>query len=88
MAYELLGGKPPYTGNSTNDLLTKHLRFPIPPLQAANRNVTDEFALLVRKMLAKKPEERPDSMADVLSEMRGMQIFKVPPATLKKTAHE
>ena len=26
MVYELLGGKPPYTGTSTNDLLNKHLR--------------------------------------------------------------
>ena len=59
MVYELLGGKPPYTGTSTNELLNKHLRSPIPPLQASNRNVTDDFAQLGAAMLAKKPEDRP-----------------------------
>ena len=34
MVHELIGGKPPYTGNTTNDLLNKHLRSAIPPLQA------------------------------------------------------
>ncbi len=85
MVYELLGGKPPYTGNSTNDLLNKHLRSPIPPIQAANRNVTDDFAQLIRDMLAKKPEDRPQSMADFLSAARSMQVFKIPPAAVKGT---
>lgn len=83
MIHELLGGKPPYTGTSTNDLLNKHLRSPIPPLQAANRNVRDEFAQLVRRTLAKKPEDRPESMAEFLREMRTMEVFKVPPAAVR-----
>jgi hypothetical protein len=50
--------------------------------------VTDEFAGLVKRMLSKKPEDRPASMEDFLTEMRGLVIFRVPPASLKKTAHE
>jgi eukaryotic-like serine/threonine-protein kinase len=88
MIYEMLGGKPPYTGSSTNDLLNKHLRSPIPPLQAYNRNVTEDFCQLVRRTLAKKPEERPRSMADFLGEMRSLQVFKVPPAAIKQPARE
>ncbi len=88
MIHELLGGKPPYTGNSTNDLLTKHLRAPIPPLQAANRNVSDDFAHLVRRLLAKKPEERPQSMADFLSEFRHVEVFKVPPKVIAQRTAE
>jgi serine/threonine protein kinase len=83
MIYELLGGKPPYTGTSTNELLNKHLRAPIPPLAAANRNVHEDFAELARTLLAKKPEDRPDSMADFLRELRGMKVFKIPPAAVK-----
>ena len=79
MIYELVGGKPPYTGNSTNDLLNKHLRSAIPPLQGANRNVTDDFAQLVRKTLAKAPDERHESMEEFLQEFRAIQIFKVAP---------
>jgi serine/threonine protein kinase len=88
MVHELVGGRPPFTGGSTNDLLTKHLRAPAPPLQVSNRNVTDEFAGLVKRMLSKKPEERPASMEDFLTETRGLAIFRVPPSSLKKTAHE
>jgi serine/threonine protein kinase len=83
MIYELLGGKPPYTGSTTNELLNKHLRSPIPPLQASNRNVSDEFSQLARQLLAKEREDRPDSMADFLREMRGMSVFKVPPGGAK-----
>jgi eukaryotic-like serine/threonine-protein kinase len=82
MVYELVGGKPPYTGTSTNDLLNKHLRAAIPPLQASNRNVTDSFAQLVRKTLAKDPAERPQTMNDFLAEMRVAGLFKVPPAAV------
>ncbi|MBI3840243.1 MAG: serine/threonine protein kinase [Planctomycetia bacterium] len=83
MIYELIGGKPPYTGTSTNDLLTKHLRAAIPPLQGANRNVSDDFAQLVRRTLAKTPAERPDSMTEFLHEFRAMRVFKVPPAAVR-----
>jgi serine/threonine-protein kinase len=83
MLYELLGGKPPFTGSTTNELLNKHLRTPPPPLQAVNRNVGDDFAELVRSLLGKKPEDRPESMVAFLRDMRSMQVFKVPPAAVK-----
>ncbi len=83
MAYELLGGKPPFTGSTTNELLTKHLRSAIPPLQGSNRNVSDEFAQLSKSLLAKDPADRPDSMADFLREMRTIPLFKVPPTGTK-----
>jgi serine/threonine protein kinase len=83
--YELLTGKPPYTGISTNDLLTKHLRAPIPPVQAGNRNVTEEFGAVLRSSLAKKPEDRPQTMNDLLTEMNARPLFKVPPQVRKPT---
>jgi serine/threonine protein kinase len=88
MAFELLGGKPPFTGTTTNELLNKHLRSPIPPMQASNRNVTDHFSNLLRSMLAKKPEDRPQSMSDVLKELAVTPVFKIPPAVRKQHSHE
>jgi len=86
MVFEVLGGKPPYTGTSTNDLLNKHLRAAVPPIQAANRNVSDGFADLVRRTLAKKPEDRPNSMADFLGELRGTPVYKVRPVATRQAA--
>ena len=88
MWHELVAGKPPFTGGSTQELLTKHLRNPPPPLESAGRDVTPEFAELVRKMLAKDPAQRPKNMNDVAQSVRGMKVFKrppAPPAAVQKT---
>jgi eukaryotic-like serine/threonine-protein kinase len=77
--HELLAGKPPFTGISSNDLLMKHLRAPPPPLEAFNNNVTSEFAQLVRKCMAKNPAARPNTMEDFLGEFRMMRMFKIQP---------
>ncbi len=75
--HEMLAGKPPFTGTSSQDLLMKHLRSPPPPLEAANNNVTAEFAQLVRKCMAKNPDARPETMEDFLTEFRMVRMFKI-----------
>ena len=45
--YELLSGKPPFTGSNANELLMKHIRSSPPTLESANNNVTPEFGGLV-----------------------------------------
>lgn len=77
--FELLAGKTPFTGVSNNDLLMKHLRAGAPALEATNRNVSPAFSQLVRRMLAKDPKSRPQSMSDVLREVKSIELFKVPP---------
>jgi serine/threonine protein kinase len=85
--HELIAGKPPFTGANTQELLTKHLRIPPPPLEAAGRDVTPEFAELIRKMLSKKPANRPQSMNEVLRKLRSMQVFnRIPqPPVMQKS---
>jgi len=77
--YELITGKPPYTGISANELLNKHLKAAAPSLEAANHNITSEFAALMRQTLAKKPDDRPESMHKFLDEFRKVEVFKEPP---------
>lgn len=77
--FELVTGKPPYTGTSPNELLNKHISAPIPSPLVANDNVTQEFANLLKVMLAKKPEARSPSMWEVLKQIRAIRIFKKPP---------
>lgn len=80
MVYELLSGKPPFTGVNANELLMKHLKNPPPALAAANSNVTIEFSELLQRMMAKKPENRPDSMEKFLTELKNLRIYRHPPA--------
>jgi eukaryotic-like serine/threonine-protein kinase len=86
--YEMLARKAPFTGSSPNELLIKHLRSAPPTLESANRNVTQEFGDLVRRCLAKKPSGRPASVADFLTEMRMVRIFRVPPKPPKEVTHD
>lgn len=76
VCYELCTGKPPYTGDTPNDLLNKHLNASIPSPIVHNDNVTREFADLVKSMMAKKPASRPDSMWEFLKVFRSIEIFK------------
>jgi len=77
--YELVTGKPPYTGDTPNDLLNKHLNASIPSPIVHNDNVTREFADLVKKMMAKRPDARIESMWEFLKFYRGIEIFKKKP---------
>lgn len=79
LLYELLTGKVPYTANSPNELLTKHLTAPIPTVQVHNDNVTPEMADLLRKMMSKEPKERLKSMVDVLQALKSIRVFKFAP---------
>ena len=79
LLFEACTAKPPFTGNNPNDLLTKHLSASIPSPIAHNNNVTKEFAELVKRMMAKKPDQRPASMWDFLKEFRTMEVFKKRP---------
>ena len=84
VVFELLTGKPPYTGENADDLLNRHLTASIPSVQVSNDNVTSEFNNLIRKMMAKKKEDRPASMWEFLKEFRQIRAFKVvpkPPST-------
>lgn len=77
--FELITGKLPYTGESPNDLLNKHISAPIPSPLVANDNITPEFAAIVRSMMAKNPAERPESMWELLKKFRVTRIHKKQP---------
>ncbi len=77
--YELCTGKPPFTGDTPNDLLNKHLTGSIPSPIVHNDNVTREFADLVKSMMAKKPDSRPPSMWEILKILRGIEIYNKRP---------
>lgn len=77
--FELVTGKPPYTGSSPNELLNKHLSAAIPSPLVANENISTEFTNLLKVLMAKKPDDRPPSMWEVLKTVRTVRIFKKPP---------
>ena len=83
MLFELVAGKKPFTGFNADDLLSKHLRAPIPSLLAATKGVLPEFADFVIELMAKKPEQRPSSMTKVLERLEKIRVYRA--RTRKKT---
>ena len=79
VVFELLAGRPPFKGDSTDDLLNRHLHAGIPSILVYNENVTSEMNDLVRRMIAKKREHRPPSMWEFLKEYRAMRVYHNPP---------
>lgn len=79
LVYELAAGKVPFTGTSSDELLTKHLRAPVPQLIAANNAVTPEFSRLVASMMAKTPAERPAGMGGFIDAYENLRVFRVRP---------
>jgi serine/threonine protein kinase len=75
-AYEMVTGRPPFRGSSSQDLLNKHITEKAVTPRQYNPDVTEQFADLVLRMLAKKREDRPKDFHEVLIAMRGMQVFK------------
>ena len=74
--YELVTGRPPFRGMSSDDLLRKQIaEKPVTPC-AHNPDVTEEFGNLVLQMLSKKKEDRPKDFHQILMALRGLRVFK------------
>jgi serine/threonine protein kinase len=85
-AYEIVTLKTPFVGLTAQDLLNKHLtEKPLSPV-AHNPDVTEDFAKLVLHMLAKRKQDRPSNMHEVLMKLKTIRVFKsqtIPPGPRK-----
>jgi len=63
----LLTGKPLYGGETLTARLMAHQAYPIPPLRAQRSDVSDELEAVFRKLVAKQPEERYQTMGEVVA---------------------
>lgn len=66
--YQMLAGKPPFTGSSAVQILMGHLNRPVPPLKKINPtvDVPPEVEKFTMKCLKKKPDERYQNMDEVI----------------------
>ncbi|MGA2617884.1 MAG: SUMF1/EgtB/PvdO family nonheme iron enzyme [Thermoguttaceae bacterium] len=67
--YRLLTGQPPYQGETLMMILLAHQQAPIPPLREARPEVPEELDAVYQRMLAKQPEDRQQSMTEVVAEL-------------------
>jgi len=68
--YQALCGKPPFESPSIADLILAHLSQPPKPPLKQVPDLPPKLNALILRMLAKKPEERPQSMEQVAATLR------------------
>lgn len=56
--FELIAGRPPFTGNSTIEVLEKHITEPLPPLSRFAPTSSPELDALFARLCAKDPGDR------------------------------
>jgi serine/threonine-protein kinase len=70
IAYEMLAGSPPFASASPRDLMNLQCTADPPPFDPdVERALPRGFGRLVGDLLAKDPEDRPDTAADVVHEL-------------------
>jgi formylglycine-generating enzyme required for sulfatase activity len=79
--FYLLTGRPPYEGKTNMELLVAHREQPIPSLRQRRPDCPAAADALFRRLVAKRPEQRPASMHEVQSECeRLLGEMQHPPA--------
>ena len=74
----LLAGRPPFQGNSFMALLLQHREAPVPSLRSLRPEIPAELDAICQRMLAKRPEERFASMAEVIRALEAVQPLVAP----------
>lgn len=67
--YHLLAGEPPFQGKTAFDVALKHVREEPPPLSAFRPDLPPDLCALVHKMMAKQPEQRYQSVREILRDL-------------------
>jgi len=79
--FEMLAGTAPFTGSTVQALITKRFTEPVPSVRAARQEVTGELELVVTKALAREPEQRFATAAQVVQALGSPKVITPPQAT-------
>lgn len=82
----LLVGRPAYVGQTLTERLLAHQTDPIPSLSAARSEVTPVLETVFRRMVAKRPEERYQSMTEVMAALEACLRSDAAAAPIAATA--
>jgi serine/threonine-protein kinase len=60
--YEMITGKPPFTGKTSQEVMNKHINNPLPPASRKVKRLPHEVDRILGKALAKNPDDRYEDM--------------------------
>lgn len=72
--FHMLAGRPPFTGGGMGERLYKHISEEPPDLRQFNPRISEALVAVVRRMLAKKPEERYQTPRELMKELQQLEV--------------
>jgi serine/threonine-protein kinase len=79
VVYELLAGTPPYSGDSFVAVAMKHVSDPVPSITQARPDVPLRVDAALRTAMAKDPDDRFQSMGDLVAELESCLVALAEP---------
>jgi serine/threonine protein kinase len=73
MLYEMVGGRPPFNADSAMTLMMMHINDPVPDVRQIRSSVSPQLVAVINKAMAKDPNQRYQTMAELLRDLRGIQ---------------
>ncbi len=70
--YEMLTGRPPFTGKTPQLIMQKHVRAPLTPPDHVNEDLSAGVSEVVEVMMSKRPADRYKSTADLLVDLKSV----------------
>ncbi len=70
--FEMVSGRPPFEAESAMTLMMMHINDPVPNLKNINPDVPDELVAVIDKALAKDPNERYQTAAQMAAALRNI----------------
>jgi serine/threonine-protein kinase len=71
--FHLVTGRPPFDGETSAVIMSRHLTEPAPKANRVNPEVSEGCALLIERMMQKKPEQRIQTPAELLKQIEKVQ---------------
>jgi hypothetical protein len=83
LAYEMLTGKVPFKEDSPQKTMAAQLTRDPAPVETTRDDIPAGLAMLIRKLLAKMPEDRPARAADVVAALDELSVSSGPSAAIR-----
>ncbi|MCZ6572584.1 MAG: serine/threonine-protein kinase, partial [Planctomycetota bacterium] len=70
--FRIITGRTLFTGNTAKEIVLKHIHEAWPAASSVEPSIPDELDLAISRMLAKNPDDRPQSATEVISELESI----------------
>jgi serine/threonine-protein kinase len=68
--FEMLAGRPPFTGSGVGRIIQQHVQAPPPPLRQFRPDAPERLEAMLQRAMAKDPDARFQSAEEMLTELR------------------